>query len=209
MHVQGTRWFQGTLAHFLEVNDRNNDKLPQLNILWFLQLVWPFDSQPGQSVILPKLLGGQASADWKQWIIRLLSLHITLLCYSSARHKNARLSLWLCSLNSSPLLLPSISLSLQPSCVPSIIISDPQMTLRDSCYLKHMHSSSRQCDGERGERGEEEGRGGVERWRSTRLTSSFLLLCPCIMHGTAVHISRAFWTWSVYTHTHTHTHTHT
>lgn len=42
-------------------------------------------------------------------------------------------------------LIPSpvaIHLSLLPSCVPAIIISDPQMTLRDGCYLKHMHSSS-------------------------------------------------------------------
>lgn len=89
--------------------------------------------------------------------------------------------------------------SLQPSCFTSIIISDPQMTLRDSCYLKHMHSSSRQRDGERGKR--EGWSGEMERWRSTRLTSSFLLLCSCIMHGTAVHISRAFWTWcTVYIH---------
>lgn len=51
-------------------------------------------------------------------------------------------------------------LSLQPLCFPSIIISDPQTTLRDSCYLKHMHSSSRQLDGGKG-KGR---RGGVE-WR--------------------------------------------
>lgn len=74
------------------------------------------------------------------------------------------------------------------------------MTLRDNCYLKHMHSSSsRQRDGERGNR--EGWSGEMERWRSTRLTTSFPLLCSCIMHGSAVHISRAFWTWcAVYIH---------
>lgn len=78
----------------------------------------------------------------------------------------------------SPLIPFPAAIYLQPLCVSSIIISDQQMTLRDGCYLKHMHSSSRQCDGAR-ERGEADGRGGVKRWRGGDPLGSEVLFSCC------------------------------
>jgi len=43
-----------------------------------------------------------------------------------------------------------------------------------------------------------EGGGRGEEWRSDGKVG--ILLCRCIIHGTAVHISRAFWTWCIHTH---------
>lgn len=129
IHVPCSRCSLGTLPDCLELNDRTTGQLPQLNILWFVQLVWPFDSQPVQSVIPLKLLCGQASADWKQWIIRppfLSILHSSAILLPSI--KMSVFSLWPCSLNSFP-----HSLS---CCHLSIYLSNPH-AFPPSSFLTH------------------------------------------------------------------------
>lgn len=174
-------------------------KLLQLGILWHLQTVWPLDTQP-VNVSDPAETATRFGLSWLKTVNHSPPFSSDY-SSSSAEHKNAWLFVWPCSLTS--FLFPAAVYPFshrhpQPWCVPSITIHDPHMTLRDSCYLRHMHSSfSRQCYRLGREGWSEE----MERQRSTRLTSSFLLLCPCIMHGTAVHISRAFWTRCIYKHT--------
>lgn len=170
--------FLGALLHFLEVNDRTTGGLPQLYILWSACTV--SDS--------PEIAGWYGH--WKQWIIHLFPLHITFLCSSSAKHKNVCLSLWPCK--SQLISFPAaIYPSLQPSCFPSIIICDPQMTLRDSCYLKHMRSSSsRQRDGERGKREGVEWRGGDPLGSQVLFSCCAHVLCMallCIFQGPSGH----------------------
>ena len=138
---------------------------------------------------------------WNCWVVRSLltedsesSISVLFILYSSAIILH-RMHVFHVTMQAQ--LIPSpvaIYLPLQPACISSIIISDPQMTLRDSCYLNICTAADRVMETE--ERGSRrvgvEWSGEMERWRSTQLTTSFF--CSCIMHATAVHISTALWT---------------
>lgn len=150
--------------------------------------------RPVQLVILLKLLGGMATENSESFISFLFTLHSsalplpsTKMCVFFCDRAVPTHFLSCCHLSVSPALMLSLHHNLWPT-------DDPERQLLFKTYAQQQQQTAWWREGK--ERG-----GGVERWRSTRLTSSFLLLCSCIMHGTAVHISRAFWTWcTVYIH---------
>lgn len=85
-------------------------------------------------------------------------------------------------------ILKSGLLTSRLSCFHSIILSDPKMTLRDSCYLKHMHISSRHHDGKRG--GVEKRRGGDPLVSQVLFSCCAHVLCIallCIFQGPSGH----------------------
>lgn len=177
--------FLGALLHFLEANDRTELLVSYHSLTSCghpVQLVTRFYWNCW--VVRSQLTGNSES------FISFLFLPIPLFFFCQAQ--KMYLSLWPCSLSSFPFLLPSISpalmLSLHHNFWPA---DDPERWLLFKTYAQQQQKS----------RGGVGWSGEMERWRSTRLTSSFLLLCSCIMHATAVHISRAFWTWCIYTHT--------
>lgn len=137
------------VLHFLKINDKHIAGILHLCILWCLQIFWPFDSQPVKSVILLKQCLAWSQLTEKQWIICLLSLYVIFPHLPSI--KMCLFFLWLCRRTSFsfPAAIYFFSLAFNPS----ITIHDPQMTPRDSSYLRRMHSSiSRLCYGEIGKR---------------------------------------------------------
>lgn len=172
--------FLGALLHFLEVNDRTTGGLPQLYILW--SACTGSDSPE---------IAGWYGLSWLKTVNHssLSSSHYIPLLFLCQAQKCVS---FFVTVQSQLISFPAaIYPSLQPSCFPSIIICDPQMTLRDSCYLKHMHSSSsRQRDGEGGKREGVEWRGGDPLGSQVLFSCCAHVLCMallCIFQGPSGH----------------------
>lgn len=98
-------------------------------------------SRPVQLVLLLKVPGGRALADWKRWIIHLLPLRITFLCLVFCQaaflcdHGDATHSLSCCHISMSPVLMLSLHHNFWPT-------NDPERQLLFKTYAQQQQQTA-------------------------------------------------------------------